>query len=360
MNSPMNQQPVDEEKQIGQIRQLIQKHESGIIAMPANPTPDAIAAATSLYMALIKIGKNVSLVASTIPQTDIQGADKIKTTLTTGGDNLIVSFPYQDGLIDKVDYNIEGDRFNLVIVPRDGNNKLRPDEVQFSYTGGAIDFIITIDAPSLKSLGDIYAKNESIFGGKNIVNIDRHLINNAYGTINVISKSSSSTCELVLKVIQGLNIDLDKDIATNLHIGIQAATNNLTAYSVNADTYESIAVLMRAGAQKRAMPPAPSGYQSRQFNDSPFGSPMSQPSFNMNQGMYSQPMQQSMPMQPTHSQFPQQQPQPQRPQPYPTANKQISIDQVETTAQNKEAESGDTIAENPLKPKIFSRKGGLL
>jgi hypothetical protein len=313
MNPSMNQQPtVDGEKLIGQIREVLAKQESGIIAIPANPTPDAIAASTALYMALIKMGKNVSIVASVIPQSDMEGADKIKTSLTTGGDNLIVSFPYEDGTIDKVDYNIEGERFNLIIVPREGSNKLQPNDVQFSYTGGKVDFIITIDVPNLKSLGDIYTQNESMFGGKNIINIDRHLINNSYGTINLVSKSSSSTSELVLKVIQGLKIELDKTMATNLYAGIQVATNNLTAYSVNAETYESIATLMRAGAQKTAMPVPPQmgGMYGGQRPQYPQRAPM-----NMNNDMFDQPFQ------------PQQQPQS---IPQPSAmNRQTSIDRVE-------------------------------
>ncbi len=321
MNPSMNQQPtVDTEKLIGQIREVLAKQDSGIIAIAANPTPDAIAASTALYMALIKMGKNISIVASAIPQSDLQGADKIKTSLTTGGDNLIVSFPYQDGTIDKVDYNIEGERFNLIIVPREGSNKIQPNDVQFSYTGGKVDFIITIDAPNLKSLGDIYTQNESMFSGKNIINIDRHLINNSYGTINLVSKSSSSTSELVMKVIQGLKVEIDKTMATNLYAGIQTATNNLTAYSVNAETYDSVAALMRAGAQKRVMPVPNMGN-------------------NMYGGQFVQP---------------QYMPQPS------VMNRQTSIDQVEKVSVPKEFESNESSKENPLKPKIFSGSGGLL
>ncbi|MDA1316482.1 MAG: DHH family phosphoesterase [bacterium] len=343
----MNQQPVDITKLVGQIRDVLTKQESGIIAIPANPTPDAIAAATALYMALLKMGKNMSIVASVIPQSDLPGADKIKTSVTTGGDNLIVSFPYEDGTIDKVDYNIEGNRFNLVIVPRQGSNKLEPNDIQFSYTGGKVDFIITIDTPNLRSLGDIYAKNESMFSGKNIINIDRHLINNSFGTINLVSKSSSSTSELVMDVIQGLKIDLDKDMATNLYAGIQAATNNLTAYSVNAETYESVATLLRAGAQKRAMQPVQRAPFPQRQNFGP-------------QSYYQQP-----PMVPIDfDQDPFIQPQPfQQPQPMfqkSAMTNQASIDQVEKLSKPKEFETNNSTQENPLKPKIFSGSGGLM
>ncbi len=183
------------------------------------------------------------------------GVDKIQNKVSTGGDNLVVSFPYREGAIDKVDYNIQDNKFNLVISPRDGFPKLDPKEVEYTYTGGKIEFIITIDNPNLNSLGDIYSKNQREFDGKNIINIDRHLINNNYGTINMVVKSASSTTELVYKVIKTMNVELDKDMSTNLYAGIVAATNNFSSYSVNADTFQTAAELLRSGAVKKPYRP---------------------------------------------------------------------------------------------------------
>ena len=352
---PQGNQPEDIGKMIQQIKEFVSKHGSGIVVLPAKATPDAIAAGTSLYLALTKLGKNVSLVASTTAQSDMIGADKIKTELQSGGDNLVVSFPYQEGAIDKVDYNIQGEQFNLVIVPREGHSKLKPDDVQFSYTGGKIDFIITVDAPNLNALGDIYGKNQRQFEGTTIINIDRHLINNSFGMINLVSKSSSSTSELVFKVIQGLSVEIDKDIATNLHSGILSATNNFTAYSVNADTFEAIASLLRAGAVKKPMQ-VPLG--GNQFGR-PFGGPI---------GSYGQQQQQVPPFQQNVQQSTfqsgvvnQQQPQPQLKQQQSFEKQSKNITEVESAPSSPEGQktSNDT-PESFLKPKIFSGSGGLV
>jgi len=40
-------------------------------------------------------------------------------------------------------------------------------------------------------------------------------------------------------------------MATNLYAGIVAATNTFTSYSVNAETFETIAALLKAGASKK-------------------------------------------------------------------------------------------------------------
>lgn len=238
---------------IQRINEVITKAQSGAIVLPNNPSQDAIAAATALYLSLTKMGKNVSIACSQIVESDLTASDKIQSQMVTSGDNLVVSFPYTDGTIDKVDYNIQGNYFNLIIAPRAGYSKLDPSQVKYSYSGGNLDFIITIDSPTLQSLGTLYTENQTQFQGKEIINIDRHLTNSFFGTINYINKTSSSISELVLKVLQSLRINIDKDVATNIYAGIAVATNNFTSYSVNADTFEVIANLLRLGAIKKTV-----------------------------------------------------------------------------------------------------------
>jgi nanoRNase/pAp phosphatase (c-di-AMP/oligoRNAs hydrolase) len=242
---------------LSQIGEAIAKGNSGVIILPSNPTNDAVAAGTSLYLGLTKLGKNVALLSSSTPDTQFAAADKIQNTFTTKGDNLVITFPYTDGSIDKVDYNIQGETFNLIITPRPGQPKLDPQKVGFSYAGGAVDFIVTVDAPNLNSLGTIYTENQKEFQGKSIINIDRHLINNMFGTVNYINKTSSSTSELVLKVLRELQCEIDKDMATNLYSGITGATNFFSSYSVNADTFEAASALLKLGAVKRPPMRAP-------------------------------------------------------------------------------------------------------
>lgn len=349
---PTNQQPEDAAKTIGQIKEIIAKNDSGIIVLPTKPTPDAIAAGTALYMALTKMGKNVTIVASSIPESDLVGIDKIKTELNTGGDNLVISFPYEEGAIDKVDYNIKQERFNLVIIPREGHTKLEPKDVQFTYTGGKIEFIITIDTPNLNAIGDLYQKNQRDFEGQTIINIDRHLINNSYGMINYVVKTSSSTSELVLKVIDGIKAQLDRDIATNLYSGIVAATNNFTAYSVNADTFEAVATLLRAGAVKKPVMPMQNQFARPQ-----------QPPMPMSGGMNARP---SFPQMNPFQNFGQQQQPPMQkpvmPQQMPRSldeKQQRQIEEVEKAPQSQEGLNAGSV-ENDLKPKIFQESDGLI
>ncbi len=237
---------------ITRIADIISKGSSGVIAVPLNPTNDALAAATSLYLVLTKLGKTISLVSSSPIKSEISATDKFQTTFSTTGNNLVISFPYSDGAIDKVDYNIQGNFFNLIIAPRENSNKLNPSQVKYSYSGGKIDFIIVIDSPNLNTLGQIYTENQAQFQGKDLINVDRHLTNSFYGSVNLVNKSASSTSEIIFKIIQALNVEIDRDIASNIYAGLTAATNNFSSYSVNAETFEIAAGLLKLGAVKKS------------------------------------------------------------------------------------------------------------
>lgn len=269
------------------VSEIISKGATGIVILPNNPSQDAIAGATALYLGLLKLGKNVTIGASSPVKSDMTAADKIQSSLSVGGDNLVVSFPYVDGAIDKIDYHIQGEKFNLVISPRQGFSKLNPDQVVYSYSGGTFDFIITVDAPNLNAVGTLYTENQVQFQGKEIINIDRHLTNAFFGTVNFINKTSSSTCELVYKVLRQLECELDKDMATNLYTGIAAATNTFTSYSVNAETFETIAALLKAGASKKVSPQQavrPQSFESPVVTPpQPMQKPVSTPVFSVKQ-----------------------------------------------------------------------------
>lgn len=233
--------------------EVVQKGVNGAILLPSNASPDSVASGTALYLALHKMGKNVNLVCNSKINLNLTAIDKIQSQIINSGDNLVISFPYSEGSIDKVDYNIQGENFNLIVTPRSGFPKLNSNQVKFSYTGGNLDFIIVIDSPTLNSLGSIYSDNEKLFQGREIINIDRHLTNSFYGTVNYVNKAASSISEMVLKLLQQLGVEMDRDMATNLYAGIAASTNNFTSYSVTADTFENVASLLRLGAAKKTL-----------------------------------------------------------------------------------------------------------
>lgn len=232
--------------------ELFTKAKSLLIIVAKTGKPDSVASSIALSIAAIKEGKTVSICTETsIQETkSLVGNDKILTSLTLGGNTLKVSFPYKEGSIDKVTYNITDDKFNLLVEPRKGEKPLEFKDVQYGYTGGSVDLIVTIDAPNLESLGNIYLDNPDVFVKEKIVNIDRRFDNKNYGIHNLVEKQYSSTSEIVIRLLQLLRWELNPDIATSLYFGISQATNNFTSFSTNAQTFEAISYLLRSGARK--------------------------------------------------------------------------------------------------------------
>ncbi len=231
--------------------EIINSGSSGVICLPESPSVDAIAAATALYLGLTGIGKNVALASPSNIDSDLHAADKVQQSISTSGDNLVITFPFQEGSIDKVDYSIAGNNFNIVIKPGESFPKVEPKNVKFSYTGGTVDFIITVDVDHPRKLGELYTENQEMFKTQGVINIDRHLTNSFFGKANLVSRNISSTSELVLNLLQGIKVPVDKEIATNLYAGLVAATNNFSSFSTTAETFQTAADLLKKGAVKK-------------------------------------------------------------------------------------------------------------
>ena len=239
--------------QSNRVAKVLSEKQSIAICLPTKATLDAVAAALALYFALAKEGKSVSVASpdEVDKSYGLVGQEKIQSTMASDGDVLVVSIPYEDGGVDNVNYNVDGDFLNIHITPEEGHERLDPKKVKFNYTGGKPDAIVTIYTPTLNSLGSIYENNKEQFEGVEIVNIDRHFTNASYGTLNFVDKKSPSMVEMINEVLKVMKTEIDKDIASNLYDGLVSATNNFTAHSVNAQTFRMAAFLLDHGAQKK-------------------------------------------------------------------------------------------------------------
>lgn len=245
--------------QSNQARTLLEQAKEVLIALPSNPTFDAVASTMSLYLGLSTRGTQVSVVCPdqmTVEFSHLVGVDKITNNISgSQGKNLIISFPYQEGSIEKVSYNIENDTFNLVIEPREGYPLITQDVVRFVNSGGNTDLIITVGAANLSDLSQIYNNNQNLFTEKPVINIDTNNQNMRYGRVNLVDPNLSCISELMISFFSNFGISLNADTATNLLAGMTQGTNNFTSSQVQASTYEASAMCLRSGA-RRIMSPA--------------------------------------------------------------------------------------------------------
>lgn len=241
---------MDLQAEIAKIKDLLPKTQDVLVVTHEHPTFDSIGSSLALYLGLINLGKKVTVACSdemTVALSSFIGVNKIVKEL--GKKNFIISLDYIEGAIEKVSYNIEGDKFNLVIEPRAGFPPFSPDKVHYSCAGSGVDLIFTVDTIHLGGLKKLYEADKELFAGKPIVNIDRHPANAHFGTINLVDPQASSSAELVGQVLSGLGVQLTCDIATNLLNALYSATNSFQV-QVSAGAFGLAAGCVRSGGKR--------------------------------------------------------------------------------------------------------------
>lgn len=243
---------------IANIKELLDKAQDVLIVTHERPNADSMGSALALYLGLSGMGKRVTVACPDpmiVEFSSFVGANKMVSSISKK--NFVISLDYVDGSIEKVSYNIEGDKFNLVIEPRPGFDTFGPDKVHYSYAGGNAQLIFTVDTIHLGGLKKLYDEDKELYATKPIINIDRHPNNAQYGHTNMVDPQASSTAELVGQLLSGLGIAITADIATNLLNAVYGATNNFQQANVTAGAFELAAAAVRAGG-KRFAPRAPS------------------------------------------------------------------------------------------------------
>src|SRR5438477_224117 len=122
-----------------QIKDTIGKAQEIAIAVGSNPSVDDMAAALSLYLVLNAVNKRATVACPTEPTVELSnlvGIDRVQTSFSGGqtGD-LIVSFPYREGEIEKVSYTIDGGFLNIVVKAGEQGLSFSPQDVRYSQGG---------------------------------------------------------------------------------------------------------------------------------------------------------------------------------------------------------------------------------
>lgn len=232
------------------LKTTLEGAQSLLILTAQNPELDTVAASLSLYLALKDAGKNVVIASSTAPivrDSHLVGLDQITDSI--GNQNLIVSLPYQEDSIEKVSYNQDDQRFNLIIQPKKGFPPIKKEDLTFTYSGAAADAIIVVGASRIEDVGHILDEEKELLETATLINISNKQGAN-FGKANFVDPQSSLS-EIVTALVQEMSLPLNVDIANNLLLGIEEYTDNLQSPTITADTFEALAILYRAGARRR-------------------------------------------------------------------------------------------------------------
>ncbi len=230
------------------LAQLLSENPSVGVVASGHQDVDVLAAALSLHLIFQDSGKNsqiVSLKEPTVEHSFLVGIDQIVKSFSGSTKTLTVSFPYKDGDIEKVSYNIEGDRLNVNLFAEEQGISFTDKDIKYIRQGSSPQLIFAIgvsQASEIAQLADAGAK---------IVNIDNTASNGMFGDINIVDPGASSLSEIVAKIAQDLALQVEFDVAQNLVDGITAASVNFSSPKTSALAFEMAGFLLQKGAVRK-------------------------------------------------------------------------------------------------------------
>jgi phosphoesterase RecJ-like protein len=181
----------------------LKKAKSIIIAVHVQPDGDALGSMLAMMLFLEAAGKNVRM---------------------TWGDK--IEIPAQYKWMPSIDR----------VVEFDSCRKEREEA----------DLLLTLDCASEQRLGLV---KDDLPMFKAIVNIDHHIDNTGFGTINVIDPSAAATCEIVYNILKGCDTAISPEMANCLYTGIVTDTGRFQYSNTGAVTLRIAADLIDLGAE---------------------------------------------------------------------------------------------------------------
>ncbi len=183
---------------VTQINNVLQKANEILVITHVSPDGDAIGSLTAMGQALIQLGKKPTLVCDDSPPEKLQ------------------YLPLIDHLQRKVDTRQE------------------------------YDLLIALDCGDERRMGNAYHNlNQQDLP---VLNIDHHITNTYFGSINLIDPQSNSTTEILAELLPHLDVQITPDLAMSLLTGLVTDTLGFRTSSVTAKTLKIASNLMDAGA----------------------------------------------------------------------------------------------------------------
>lgn len=231
---------------VHKIQSLLSTKERILILFGNNADLDEEASALSLYLAFLKLGKNVSIASPKEPLVEdasLVGIDKVVKELTD--DKLVLSI---DGVLDsveKVTHYIDGSKLNIVIHPLPGTRPINKNQIEFSHSKPNFDAVFLIGINDIGELGNFFSHDGKIYPEDGIVFVGRALPRIDMSYIDIVDPQSSCISETITLLLTQLNIPLDQDIASNLFQGMRQVTGSFSTPPATADTFEVASILLK-------------------------------------------------------------------------------------------------------------------
>lgn len=230
------------------------KTDSIVIAVAKPQGFDGIAAGLALYLSLIKLDKNVTIIAKSPTVGEAQslyGVDRVGRSEGTRNPVIVIDNAVET--VDKVTYFLDKTRLKVVIHPLPGTQEITKDQISVEYSSVPANVIFTIGVDNLHDLRSEFTHEQEINPEAWIVNISSQEPSQKFAQIDVVNTQASGVSEVTAKMLQDLALPVDEDIAFNLYSGIRISTDNFSPNMVSPISFEIASWLLKFGAGKASL-----------------------------------------------------------------------------------------------------------
>jgi len=128
--------------------------------------------------------------------------------------------------------------------PLPGSERVHSGEEPPAGFPDRFDSIVVLECPSPDRTG-----LEQHLSARPVINIDHHLGNQHYGSINWVDSAAPAVGEMVYRLSQGLKLSLDPETASCLYLTLVTDTGGFRFSNATPAAFEAAASLVRDGAQ---------------------------------------------------------------------------------------------------------------
>ncbi len=186
--------------EIQKLEDLIRESKNILITSHENPDGDALGSMLSLGLGLKKIGKEVTFYNK------------------DGVPEILEFLPHSENIVSSL-----------------------------SSVSGLFDIAFALDCTATSRAGiefEEYAKSENC---KNVVIVDHHETTGSDADLHLLDQNASSTGIIIYRILNSLDIELDKSIAENIYTTIVSDTGSFSYSNTNSETLRIAAELVDIG-----------------------------------------------------------------------------------------------------------------
>lgn len=224
--------------QVSEIKNLLGTAKTALITV-SQLNIDSVGSALALALLLKKSNITTKVFCPHKTDTNYTKLNGLELLTDVYNQNdLIVTLDYPLDQIEKVTYNQDNGKLNLVVQTKDGSPKVAENQILISNQASAADINFMLGDETLLGV------NANMVNKGNWINISPTNIEKTWAKVNILDKDAPFS-EILTFLLPMLELQLTPESAKNLLIALRIATQSFSV-NVSPETFEAGANCLRA------------------------------------------------------------------------------------------------------------------